>query len=236
MDILPPSLELCVLAGWLPSIFSNFSFLRGKIVVCCSNALPHARKPPWPSVPASPVRQPASAQRNAAPTSFVDDLTNSSPMNEGNFPVRKASRTRKTRKDFRYGRASFASLVARRPAPARKWRRNGLKRLNPRPRMVWSRKPRSHNIWYTGARLTVRSGEIVSDPRLWPGGHSSRIRSAGRPMENFPRNRGKSRGSVGDVSRVSLVICARLGVSSQPGTTRARLDRARNGVGSWREV
>ena len=163
-------------------------------------------------------------------------FANSSPMNEGNFPVRKASRTRKTRKDFRYGRASFASLVARRPAPARKWRRNGLKRLNPRPRMVWSRKPLSHNIWYTGARLTVRSGEIVSDPRLWPGGHSSRIRSAGRPMENFPRNRGKSRGSVGDVSRVSLVICARLGVSSQPGTTRARLDRARNGVGSWREV
>jgi hypothetical protein len=40
---------------------------------------------------------------------------------------------------------------------ARKWRRNCLKRLNPRPELVWSRKPRSHYIWYTGARPTVRS-------------------------------------------------------------------------------
>jgi hypothetical protein len=39
---------------------------------------------------------------------------------------------------------------------ARKWRRNGLKRLNPGPEMVWSRKPRTHKIWYPGARLTVR--------------------------------------------------------------------------------
>src|SRR5271155_4375047 len=38
--------------------------------------------------------------------------TNSSPMNEGNFPLRKALRTRKARKDSRCGRASFASLVA----------------------------------------------------------------------------------------------------------------------------
>src|SRR5271168_718335 len=30
------------------------------------------------------------------------------------------------------------------PAPARKWRRKGLKRLNPRPEMVVSRKPRTH--------------------------------------------------------------------------------------------
>ena len=33
----------------------------------------------------------------------------------------------------------------------RKWRRNGLKRLNPRLEMVWARKPRTHKIWYTGA-------------------------------------------------------------------------------------
>ena len=39
---------------------------------------------------------------------------------------------------------------------ARKWRRNGLKRLNPRPEMVWARKPLTHNIWYPGARLTAR--------------------------------------------------------------------------------
>ena len=33
---------------------------------------------------------------------------------------------------------------------AGKWRRNGLKRLNPGPEMVWPRKPRTHNIWYGG--------------------------------------------------------------------------------------
>src|SRR5271154_2409224 len=32
------------------------------------------------------------------------------------------------------------------PAPARKWCRKGLKRLNPRPEMVWSREPRTHKI------------------------------------------------------------------------------------------
>jgi len=34
---------------------------------------------------------------------------------------------------------------------ARKWRRKGLKRLNPRPEMVWPRKPRTPNIWYKSA-------------------------------------------------------------------------------------
>jgi hypothetical protein len=29
---------------------------------------------------------------------------------------------------------------------ARKWRRNDLKRLNPRLEMVWARKPRTHKI------------------------------------------------------------------------------------------
>ena len=32
---------------------------------------------------------------------------------------------------------------------AGKWRRNRLKRLNPRPEMVWSRKPLTYKIWYT---------------------------------------------------------------------------------------
>jgi hypothetical protein len=40
--------------------------------------------------------------------------------------------------------------------PARKWRRNGLKRLNPRPEMAVSRKSRTHNIWYKSTRRTVR--------------------------------------------------------------------------------
>ena len=44
---------------------------------------------------------------------------------------------------------------------ARKWRRNGLKRLNPRPEMVWARKPRTYNIWYTGARLTGAALELA---------------------------------------------------------------------------
>src|SRR5271154_1579596 len=39
---------------------------------------------------------------------------------------------------------------------AGKWRRNDLKRLNPRREMVWPRKPRTHKMWYEGARLTVR--------------------------------------------------------------------------------
>jgi hypothetical protein len=68
-------------------------------------------------------------------------------------------------------------LPRRQDALARKWRRNGLKRLNPRPGMVWCRKPRSHNIWYAGARLTVRCGREPQE--------RCRIRRAG-PEGNFP--------------------------------------------------
>ena len=39
---------------------------------------------------------------------------------------------------------------------AGKWRRKGLKTLNQRREMVWARKPRTHNIWYTAVQLTVR--------------------------------------------------------------------------------
>jgi hypothetical protein len=39
---------------------------------------------------------------------------------------------------------------------AGKWCRNGLKRLNPRPEMVWARKPRTYSIWRPAARLTAR--------------------------------------------------------------------------------
>ena len=75
---------------------------------------------------------------------------------------------------------STNSLPRRQNGVARKWRRNGLKRLNPRPGMVWSRKPRSHNIWYTGARLTVRCGREPQE--------RCRIRRAG-PEGNFPRRK-----------------------------------------------
>jgi hypothetical protein len=44
---------------------------------------------------------------------------------------------------------------------APKWRRNGLKRLNPRPEMVWFGKPGTHKIWYTGARLTARERSVA---------------------------------------------------------------------------
>ncbi len=39
---------------------------------------------------------------------------------------------------------------------ARKWRRNALKRLNPRPEMVGPRRRRTYKMWYSGARLKAR--------------------------------------------------------------------------------
>ena len=61
---------------------------------------------------------------------------------------------------------------------ARKWRRKGLKRFNPRPEMVWPRKPRTPNIWYSSATRTHRA-------------HSRRRRArrmlrAGEGEGNFP--------------------------------------------------
>ncbi len=55
------------------------------------------------------------------------------------------------------GRPTAEPATSVKTGVARKWRRNRLKRLNQRREMVWSQKPRSHNIWYTAARLTVRS-------------------------------------------------------------------------------
>ena len=97
---------------------------------------------------------------------------------KGNFPPRKPLKFLETRKESRtrrYWSASprrneirpaerteaFRSPASRRErltanGVARKWRRNGLKRLNPRREMVWARKPRTYKIWYPGARLTVR--------------------------------------------------------------------------------
>jgi len=51
----------------------------------------------------------------------------------------------------RPGRASIFWTEASFRAPGKtefagKWRRNGLKRLNPRREMVWPRKPRTHKI------------------------------------------------------------------------------------------
>src|ERR1700722_4826568 len=99
----PLSQQLRVWARRPDSKFQNLSFLRNEIVVCCSNALRHYRKPPWPSVPASPVRQPSSARSKEEPTSFVEDW----PRNEGeNFPPRKALKIQKPGKESRRGGAS----------------------------------------------------------------------------------------------------------------------------------
>ena len=71
-------------------------------------------------------------------------------------------------RNFARRRGGVGAAAARRPTAdpaatpvkdlvAGKWRRNRLKRLNQGREMVGSRKPRSHNIWCTATRLTVRS-------------------------------------------------------------------------------
>jgi hypothetical protein len=45
-------------------------------------------------------------------------------------------------------RARIGAHIAEPTRPlARKWRRKGLKTLNPRPEMVWPQKRRTHKIW-----------------------------------------------------------------------------------------
>jgi len=65
-------------------------------------------------------------------------------------------RNRSARRPSRpIGRGAARQAKAKRET-AGKWRRNGLKRLNPRPEMVVSPKSRTYKIWYSGARLSVR--------------------------------------------------------------------------------
>jgi hypothetical protein len=86
--------------------------------------------------------------------------------------------------------ASVAGIAAReadgKPGVARKWRRNDLKTLNPRPEMVWPRRRRTHKIWYWGARPTVRKNDKV-------GRKLSALRnlenSESRPRAEFPGGR-----------------------------------------------
>src|SRR5271154_1170389 len=110
MDVPPP---FSVAMRWLPSRFSNFSFLRSKIVVCCSNALQALQETAM-----------AESSRKSRPTavfrakqSGADELrrrlANSWAMNEeGNFPPRKALKTQKTGKESRRGGASSPALAA----------------------------------------------------------------------------------------------------------------------------
>ena len=133
----------------------------------------------------------------------------------GNFLSRKALKIPKWGKNpnSQAGQQSFeptrfggiaAREGSRQNGVARKWRRNGLIRLNPRPEMVVSRKPRDHKIWYTGARLTVRdSGKNDKVAELQKKG-----------------NRGKSTGDHGGRGARALTISARAGICRQPGTLR----------------
>ena len=88
---------------------------------------------PWPSCQRSPAIQ------KRAPTGELARRV---------APRRKAADQRLRRFRFFSCFRSVPSrstnfLPRRQDALARKWRRNGLKRLNPRPEMVWARKPRA---------------------------------------------------------------------------------------------
>ena len=97
---------------------------------------------------------------------------------------------------------------------ARKWRRNGLKRLNPRPEMVWARTPRTYYIWYPGARLTARL----------------RVTSC-------ESTRGKSRnatvGAGVDCASLDRGALGKGGASRRTRSTRAST-KAASQLGSWR--
>ena len=64
---------------------------------------------------------------------------------------------------------------------ARKWRRKGLKRLNPRPEMVWPRKRRTHNIWYKSATATRRAPSAVARDECWAPERGTEIFLAAKP-------------------------------------------------------
>jgi hypothetical protein len=111
--------------------------------------------------------------------------TNSSPMNEGKFPVRGASRTRKTLKESRYGRAPFALLVA----PSRACPEMAPQRLEkiesaPGNGMASEASKPQHLVHRRAANRALRRTNLGA--RLRPSGDGSRIRSAGRRIGNFP--------------------------------------------------
>jgi hypothetical protein len=96
---------------------------------------------------------------------------------------------------------------------ARKWRRNGLKRLNPRSEMVWPQKPRSHNIWYTGP--PDRDAGRRKSPRCAALGEITRLRSSvgsasPRKRLSRPALPPESRRSVRTVGRTGFLSPARV--------------------------
>ena len=132
----------------------------------------------------------ASPRRSAARSRRIRPEAKS----KGNFPPRKPLKFLETRKESRTRRCWSASprrnagrsrrirpaerTEAFRSPPSRrerltangvagKWRRNGLKRLNPRRGTVWARKPRTYKMWYTGARLTIREPATAASNPDW---------------------------------------------------------------------
>ena len=94
-------------------------------------------------------RRPARQARARRDRRIID------PWNRGVSVAEIAEREDVVEKPTR-DRPAKLLVRTRRRRPARKWRRKDLKRLNPGREMVWARTPRTHNIWYKGARLTAR--------------------------------------------------------------------------------
>jgi hypothetical protein len=107
---------------------------RRSLALAASSTAPVRRKHDPIAGDARPSRSPAAS---------AGSLSAGSPV-----PLRRAGASPRARRAAREADGK--------PRVAGKWRRKGLKRLNPGREMVWSRKPRTHNIWYTGARLTRR--------------------------------------------------------------------------------
>ena len=104
------------------------------------------------------------------------------------------------------GSVSVAGSRRERPTARRsrpEMARNGLKRLNPRPEMVWARKPRTHKIWYPG-RATDRA----------------RLRLTNRKNDKLQKKAPKALKSLDAELKSAPVLAGRRGASSLRGASR----------------
>ena len=167
----------------------------------------------------SRTRRSASLRRSAARSRRIRPGAKS----KGNFPPRKPLKFLETRKEFRARRcwsaapdpaesgprreprrsvAGFAPREVDENGVARKWRRNGLKRLNQRPEMVWPRKPRTYKMWYTGARPTISDTALAaSHKKVGQLGSYEGKFSASQALE-IPRN-------ANGISAPTIPVCGR---------------------------
>ena len=154
-------------------------------------------------------------------------LANSSPMNEGNFPLRKALRTRKTRKESRYGRASFAPLVA----PSRACPEMAPQRLEkiesaPENGMVSEASKPQHLVYGRVAHRALRRNSLGAPPTSQrPQFTNSKRRkadgkfSASQPLE-IAQNRKR-------ISEAPTAQWPRSTNSTRENAARKRVDRKR---------